>query len=93
VGLAGGLAMKSGRKKGPLSRLSGSGLKPKVKAPKLKGPKTPSIKAPNMKKPDEALKALGKAAGEVAQRSQRVGEVASEVQNASDAIGGSAKKH
>jgi hypothetical protein len=43
-------------------------------------------------KPGEALKAIGKAAGEVAQRSQRVGEVAAEVQKASDAIGNGTKR-
>ena len=44
---------------------------------------TPSVKLP---KPDEAVKAVGKAAGTVAQRSQQVGEVASRVEKASDTI-------
>ena len=74
--------MNRGKKRGPLSRAAGSVHMPSVKAPKI-----PNIKAPKVK-PDEALKAIGKAAGQVAQRSQRVGEVASEVQKASDAING-----
>jgi hypothetical protein len=43
------------------------------------------VKAPKIK-PDQALKKVGNAAGEVAERSQRVGAVASEIQKASDAI-------
>jgi len=74
--------MNRGKKRSPLSRVAGSIHMPSVGAPKI-----PNIKAPKVK-PDEALKAIGKAAGQVAQRSQRVGEVASEVQKASDAING-----
>ena len=37
-------------------------------------------------KPDAALKSIGKAASEVAQRSQRVGELAAEVEKASSAL-------
>jgi hypothetical protein len=44
-----------------------------------------------MPKPDSALKSIGSAAGEVAERSQRLGQVASEVQKASDAIANSKK--
>lgn len=53
---------------------------PKVRAPKVSLPK-----------PDSALKAVGTAAATVAERSQQVGRVASEVQNASDAISKSKK--
>jgi hypothetical protein len=44
---------------------------------------TPNVKLP---KADEAVKAVGKAAGTVAERSRQVGEVASRVQKASDTI-------
>jgi hypothetical protein len=44
-----------------------------------------------MPKPDSALKSIGSAAGEVAERSQRLGQVAAEVQKASDAIANSKK--
>jgi hypothetical protein len=63
---------------------------PKVSVPGLKLPK-PKIKLPDLSKPeikpDGALKAIGHAAGEVAQRTQRVGAIAAEVQRASEAIG------
>jgi len=44
---------------------------------------TPNVKLP---KPDEAVKAVGKAAGTVAERSRQVGEVASRVERASNTI-------
>jgi hypothetical protein len=44
---------------------------------------TPNVKLP---KADEAVKAVGKAAGTVAERSRQVGDVASRVQKASDTI-------
>ncbi len=84
VGLAGGLALTRGKKRsGVLSRIP----TPKLSAPKLKLPK---IDPPEIK-PDKALHAIGSAAGEVAQRSQRVGQVAAEVQKASEALGKRAK--
>jgi len=73
VGLAGGMAMKNGRKRGVLDRLP----TPSMKRPKLSMPDV---------KPDAALKSIGKAAGAVAQRSHRVGEVAAELEKASNAI-------
>ena len=73
VGLAGGMALRNGRKRGVLERLP----TPSVKLPKLSMPDV---------KPDSALKSIGKAAGEVAQRSHRVGDVAAEVEKASNAI-------
>jgi hypothetical protein len=78
VGLAGGLALSRGkRRKGLRDRVPDISM-PKVKAPKVSFPK-----------PDSALKAVGNAAGEVADRSHRVGQVAEQVQKASDAIGNS----
>ena len=74
VGLAGGMALRNGRKRGVLERLP----TPSVKLPKLSMPDV---------KPDSALKSIGKAAGEVAQRSHRVGELAAQVEKASNAIG------
>ena len=77
VGLAGGLALsRNKRRKGVIGRIG----KPNVKLPKVKAPKM------SMPKPDSALKAVSHAAGEVAERSHRVGQVASGVQMASDAI-------
>ena len=73
VGLAGGMALRNRRKRGVLQRLP----TPSVKLPKLSMPDV---------KPDAALKSIGKAAGTVAQRSQRVGAVAAEVEKASNAI-------
>jgi hypothetical protein len=72
VGLAGGMALRNGRKRGVLERLP----TPSVKLPKLSMPDI---------KPDSALKSIGKAAGELAQRSPRVGDVAAEVEKASNA--------
>jgi hypothetical protein len=74
VGLAGGIALKNGRKRGVLERLPTPSMK-----------KLPKLSMPDVK-PDSALKTLGNAAGEVAQRSHRVGDVASEVEKASKAI-------
>jgi hypothetical protein len=75
VGLAGGLALSRGKqRKGLRDRLPDISM-PKVKAPKVSLPK-----------PDSALRAVGNAAGEVADRSHRVGQVAEQVQKASDAI-------
>jgi len=80
VGLAGGLALnRNNKKRGVIGRIP----TPSVKAPNVKLPK---VSMPQVK-PDSALRSIGKAAGEVAQRSHRVGDVASEVQKASDAIG------
>jgi hypothetical protein len=76
VGLAGGMALKNGRKHGVLDRL------PSMKAPRVKLPKL----SMNGVKPDSALKSIGKAAGDVAQRSHRIGDVASEVEKASKAM-------
>ena len=47
--------------------------------------KLPKLSMPEIK-PDSALKSIGKAAGEVAQRSHQVGDVAAEVEKASKAI-------
>jgi hypothetical protein len=80
VGLAGGLALSHNkRRNGILGRIPTPSRipTPTVSKPKLSMPKV---------KPDEALKTIGKAAGEVAQRSERIGAVASEVQKASDAL-------
>jgi hypothetical protein len=74
MGLAGGLALsRNKRRNGLMGRIP----TPNVSKPKLSMPRV---------KPEEALKTIGKAAGEVAQRSERIGAVASEVQKASDAI-------
>jgi hypothetical protein len=43
------------------------------------------MKAPKIK-PEEALKKVGSVAGEVADRSQRVGQVATQIQKASDSM-------
>jgi hypothetical protein len=72
IGLAGGLAMsRNHKRKGVLGRVP----KPNLKMPNI-----------SMPKPDSALRAVGDAAGQVADRSQRLGQVAAEVQKASDAI-------
>jgi hypothetical protein len=80
AGLAGGfaLARNNNKKRGALGRIP----RPSVKAPNMKLPK---LSMPDVK-PDSALKSISKAAGDVAERSHRVGNVASEVQKASDAI-------
>ncbi len=59
--------------------------KPSVKMPKVKAPNI------SMPKPDSALKTIGSAAGQVAERSEGVGQVAAQVQKASDAIANSKK--
>jgi trimeric autotransporter adhesin len=83
LGIAGGVALsRTKRRKGILGRMP----KPNVKMPKVKASKM------NMPKPDSALKAVGSAAGEVADRSQRLGQVAAEVQKVSDAIANSNSK-
>jgi hypothetical protein len=76
VGLAGGMALKNGRKRSVLDRIPTPST-PRMKLPKLSMPDV---------KPDSTLKSVSKAAGEVAKRSHRVGEVASEVEKASKAI-------
>ena len=80
VGLAGGIALnRNGKKRsGILSHLPSPGSTvSKLKLPK---PKRPEVD------PDAALKGLGKAAETVAARSRQVGDVAGQVQRASDAI-------
>jgi hypothetical protein len=80
LGLAGGLAVsRKQRRKGVFSRMSA----PSLKAPKVKMPK---LSAPDMPKPGTMVKAVGSAAGQVADRSTRLGQIAAEVQKASDAI-------
>ena len=84
VGLAGGLALsRNKRRNGILGRIP----TPNVSKPKLSMPNVskPKLSMPKVK-PDDALKTIGKAAGEVAHRSERIGAVASEVQKASDSL-------
>jgi hypothetical protein len=68
----------------------------RIPTPKLKAPdvRLPKLSAPDitLPKPGAVAKAVGNAAGEVAERSRQVGQVASEVQKASDAIGGNGKQ-
>jgi hypothetical protein len=61
------------------------GILDRIPTPNVKNVKMPKIKAPKIK-PEEALKKVGSAAGEVADRSQRVGQVAAEIQKASDSM-------
>jgi hypothetical protein len=76
LGLAGGVALsRNKRRNGVLGRMQRSVKVPRVKAPQITVPK-----------PDSVLKTIGSAAGEVAERSERVGQVATEVQKASAAI-------
>ena len=84
VGVAGGLALKNGRKRhGLMSRVPTPALKvPKMKPSNMKVPKLGRMRID----PDEALSAIGKAAGEISQRSHRFGDVAAGVQKASEAI-------
>jgi hypothetical protein len=78
IGLAGGMVLNRNKKRGILDRVPTPSLKrPHVSMPKIS---RPNIKA------DDALKRLGEAAGTVAQRSRQLGDVATEVQKASDAI-------
>ena len=80
VGLAGGMAIQNGKKRnGMLSHLPRPNLKT-AKAMKLPKFDRGRVNA------DDALDAIGKAAGQVAQRSHRFGEVAAGVQKASEAI-------
>jgi hypothetical protein len=80
AGLAGGVALTRKRKsRGPLSRIP----TPKLNKPSLSLPQV------NVPKPQTVVKSVGKAAGEVAKRSEQVNRVASDVQKASDAIDGS----
>jgi hypothetical protein len=74
AGLAGGMALTRKRQRG--------GVLARVPTPKLKAP---SVKLP---KPDAMVKAVGTAAGQVADGSHRVGQVAAQVQRASEAIDG-----
>jgi hypothetical protein len=74
LGLAGGMALKNGRKRG---------LRDRIPTPSVK--KLPKLSMPDVK-PDKALKSLSKTAGDVAQRSKRVGDVAAEVEKASKAM-------
>ena len=53
--------------------------------------KLPKLSAPDMPKPATVVQAVGNAAGQVADRSNRLGQIAAEVQKASDAIGNSAE--
>lgn len=85
VGLAGGVALNRKKKsRGVLSRIAMPKLGSGISMPKLKN-------GVSMPKPGPALDAVGKAAGTVAERSRRLGEMASEVQKASDAIGSRSK--
>jgi hypothetical protein len=80
VGLAGGAALSKSRSRGVRGRVSA--LKPSKLGSKVSG---------RMPKPDTAVRAVGSAAGEVARRSSRIGQVAAEVQKASEAIDGRSK--
>jgi len=82
LGLAGGVALsRTKQRKGVLGRIP----KPSVKMPKVKAPNI------SMPKPDSALKTISSAAGQVAERSEGVGQVAAQVQKASDALANSKK--
>ena len=82
VGLAGGLALnRKQKRRGVLSKIP----TPKLKAPDvdLKKLKPSNVSLP---KPDQALKAIGSAASQVSEKSRKVGQVADDVQRASDAL-------
>jgi hypothetical protein len=80
AGLAGGIALsRTKKRRGVLSHV------PKPELSKLRPSKL------ELPKPDSALKGVSRAAGTLAERSRRVGEVASEVQKASEAIGNRSK--
>jgi hypothetical protein len=81
IGLAGGMALNRNKKRGILDRVP----KPSVTKPHVSMPSMPKVSRPHIKA-DDALKRLGEAAGTVAQRSRQLGDVATEVQKASDAI-------
>jgi hypothetical protein len=70
------MALTRKRKRGVLDRLP---------TPKLSKLSTPKISLP---KPDSVARAVGNAAGQVAERSQTVSQVAAQVQRASEAIDG-----
>jgi hypothetical protein len=74
LGLAGGIAASRGRKR--------NGVLSRIPTPSLSKPKL------NVRRVDAgaALRTIGKAAGGVADRSQQIGEIASEIQKASDTI-------
>jgi hypothetical protein len=79
VGIAGGVAMARKRGRGNLlHRIPTPKNLPKLSAPDISLPK-----------PDSLVQAVGEAAGKVADRSHRVGDVATQVQRASQAINGS----
>ena len=82
-GIAGGMALsKRNKRSGLLGRLPTPKAKlPSVDLPKI-DPKSLNLDA------DSALKAIGRAAGEIAQRSHQVGDVATEVQKATDSLNG-----
>jgi hypothetical protein len=81
VGLAGGAILgKRNQKRGVLDRIPKPDLS-KLSAPDIK-------KAP---KPGAVAKAVGDAAGKVAERSRQVGQVADDVRRASDAVGGKSR--
>ena len=61
----------------------------KRKRSSVLGIPTPKLNAPSLPKPDAVVKAVSQAAGQVADGSHRVGEVAAQVQRASEAINGS----
>jgi hypothetical protein len=84
AGLAGGMALtRRRRSRGLLSRLPSPKLNnssfslPKLSPPQVKAPKSGTI-----------VKSVGRAAEEVAKRSEQVGRVATGVQKASEAIDG-----
>jgi hypothetical protein len=83
VGIAGGMALTRRQKRG--------GVLGKLPNPKLKTPKLSKLNAPSVSlpKPNKVARAVGSAAGQVAERSQTVSQVASQVQRASEAIDGS----
>jgi len=72
------MAVAKNRKKGVLQRIPTPNLKTRTG-------RFSNMSMPNVK-PDQAIKGLSKAAETLAERSQRVGEVASRVQKASEAL-------
>jgi hypothetical protein len=84
VGIAGGMALTAGRKRpGALARIP----TPKLKAPHIELSKLSPSRL-TMPKPDGLAKSVGHVAGQVADRSHRVGDVATQVQRVSEAIDG-----
>lgn len=87
LGLAGGMAVTRERKRrGVLAHVP----TPKLKAPSIKLSKLNPSKL-TVPKPDGLVKSVGQVAGQVADRSHRVGEVATQVQRVSEAIDGQNK--